>query len=174
MNLLHYGGNTSWEPANLMENQVSSYEELSCGPLLKSLVSKAGPCGWGGLVWLTALFIDFGFWEQLPGGWYQWERGRIWWGRWDPEGKQSSEVPLPDPLTLDKRWSGSHFYRDSFPPGCIWKRWQPERVLRFGKKKFYFKLLKYKLSNCHQLACASGKANIWGWAYPASAVWSTS
>ena len=46
------------------------------------------------------------------------------------------------------------FLQDSFPPGCMWRRCQPRRVLLFGKK---IKLLKYKVLNCHQLACASGK-----------------
>lgn len=59
----------------------------SSGPLTKSLVKKAAPQNRGSRKWLTALVIDFGFWEQLPGGWYQRGRGRIWWGRWDPEGK---------------------------------------------------------------------------------------
>lgn len=69
-----------WELSLLMWKHSSR-------PLTKSLVKKAAPQSRGSLEWLTALVIDFGFWEQLPGGWYQQGRGRIWWGRWDPEGK---------------------------------------------------------------------------------------
>ena len=83
----------------------------SPGPLLKSPVKKAAPGSSEGPVWLTARLIDFGF-ENNSQGAGVWVRGRIWWGRWDPEGDaqkaESSEVPLPWPSRHEEPWSGSH------------------------------------------------------------------
>lgn len=141
-----------WEPSRLLW-------KWSSGLLQKSSVKKGSSRSWEVLVWLTAVFIDFGFWEQLPGGWYQRVRGRIWWGRWDPEGKaHKAEWWSAPSLTLTGTirdglfliLTGIHSHQAASE-----EEDSPQRAKLFGGKKI--KLLKCKLSNCHKQACASGK-----------------
>ena len=77
-----------------------------------------------------------------------------------PRGKTSqgraAKCPFPDPLRRDKRWSGSHFYRIRSHQAAFEEEDSPEESCSLERKK-KIKLLKYKLLNCHQLACASGK-----------------
>lgn len=105
-----------WEPTELLWR-------WNPGPLPKSPVQRAAEEAW--FDWqLCLLILDFE--KNSQGGWYPWIRAQF--DEADGTLREnftswSSQVPLPDPLRHDKRWSGSHFYRDSFPPGCIW-RWQ--------------------------------------------------
>lgn len=143
-----------WEPSLLLWKHSSR-------PLPKSPVKKATPQSGGSLEWLTALVIDFGFWEQLPGGWYQWGRGRIWWGRWDPEGKpHKAECASAPSLTLagvirDGLFlilTGIHSHQAASAEDD-----SPRETCSLGEGGEK-KLLTCKLSNYHQQqACALGK-----------------
>lgn len=145
-----------WESPSLMRQLIVRISKLHCepsellwkwspGPLPKSPLRKGSPWQLRGLGWLTALLIDFGFENNSRGA-----------GVWESEAefdeadgtlreqlmRWAVKCPFPDPLGHDERWSGSHFYRDLFPPGCICRRWQPKRVfLLFGGKKKFLSFL---------------------------------
>lgn len=135
MNLLHSWGNSWWELSSLTGNQGSCSEDGALGLSPNPQSREAAEEAWWD--WqLRLLILDLENNSQGAGVRESEAQCDEADGTWRENfTRPSSQVPLPDPLRHDKRWSGSHFYRDSFPPGCIWRRRQPQWVLLFGKKK---------------------------------------